>query len=74
MFASRRIAEQAEREADPAAAAPDVELARSFQPSDALAFAQAELAAVRAPITRALLAEAVWRYTWPHDRLVLGAS
>lgn len=74
VFASRRIAEQAEREADPAATAPDVDKARSFAPADALAFAAAELAAVRAPITRALLAEAVWRYTWPHDRLVLGAS
>ncbi|GAA2053579.1 2-succinyl-5-enolpyruvyl-6-hydroxy-3-cyclohexene-1-carboxylic-acid synthase [Leifsonia soli] len=74
VFASRRIAEQAEREADPAAVAPDVEKARSFDPADALAFASAELAAIRAPITRALLAEAVWRYTWPHDRLVLGAS
>ncbi|WP_285114609.1 2-succinyl-5-enolpyruvyl-6-hydroxy-3-cyclohexene-1-carboxylic-acid synthase [Leifsonia sp. fls2-241-R2A-40a] len=74
VFASRRLAEQAEREADPAAVAPDVEKARSFEPADALAFASAELAAIRAPITRALLAEAVWRYTWPHDRLVLGAS
>lgn len=74
VFASRRIAELAEREADPAAVAPDVEKARSFDPADALAFASAELAAIRAPITRALLAEAVWRYTWPHDRLVLGAS
>jgi len=74
VFASRRIAELAEREADPAAVPPDVEKARSFNPADALAFASAELAAIRAPITRALLAEAVWRYTWPHDRLVLGAS
>ncbi|MEV8213736.1 2-succinyl-5-enolpyruvyl-6-hydroxy-3-cyclohexene-1-carboxylic-acid synthase [Leifsonia sp. NPDC077715] len=74
VFASRRLAELAEREADPAAVAPDLEKARSFDPADALDFAKAELAAVRAPITRALLAEAVWRYTWPHDRLVLGAS
>ncbi|MDR6972497.1 2-succinyl-5-enolpyruvyl-6-hydroxy-3-cyclohexene-1-carboxylic-acid synthase [Leifsonia shinshuensis] len=74
VFASRRIAELAEQEANPAAVAPDVEKARSFDPADALAFAQAELAAVRAPITRTILAEAVWRYTWPHDRLVLGAS
>jgi 2-succinyl-5-enolpyruvyl-6-hydroxy-3-cyclohexene-1-carboxylate synthase len=74
VFASRRIAEEAERAADPAAVAPDIEKARSFDPADALAFANAELAAVRAPITRALLAEALWRYTWPHDRLVLGAS
>ena len=36
--------------------------------------ARAELAAVRAAVTRQALAEAVWRATWPHDRLVLGAS
>ncbi|MCU1473488.1 2-succinyl-5-enolpyruvyl-6-hydroxy-3-cyclohexene-1-carboxylic-acid synthase [Amnibacterium sp.] len=38
------------------------------------ALTQAELAAVRAPITRRFLVDAVWRATWPHDRLVLGAS
>ncbi|WP_082519042.1 2-succinyl-5-enolpyruvyl-6-hydroxy-3-cyclohexene-1-carboxylic-acid synthase [Leifsonia sp. Leaf336] len=74
VFASRRLTEDAERSADPASTAPDVQKARSYQPSDALAFARAELAAVRAPITRPLLAEALWRYTWPHDRLVFGAS
>ena len=74
VFASRRIREQAEAAADPAATAPDVDKARSYAPADALAFAKAELAAVRTPITRPLLAEALWRYTWPHDRLVLGAS
>ncbi|MGO4298551.1 2-succinyl-5-enolpyruvyl-6-hydroxy-3-cyclohexene-1-carboxylic-acid synthase [Leifsonia sp. RAF41] len=74
VFASRRIAEQAALDAGPSSVAPDVEKARSFEPADALAFAAAELAAIRAPITRSLLAEAVWRYTWPHDRLVLGAS
>ncbi len=41
---------------------------------DAGAHAKAELAAVRTPITRRSLVEAVWRATWPHDRLVLGAS
>lgn len=74
VFASRRLIEEAERAADPAALAPDVDKARSYEPADALAFAKAELAAVRAPITRPLLAEALWRYTWPHDRLVLAAS
>jgi 2-succinyl-5-enolpyruvyl-6-hydroxy-3-cyclohexene-1-carboxylate synthase len=74
VFASRRLVEDAERVADPASTAPDVQKARSYEPSDALAFARAELAAVRAPITRPLLAEALWRYTWPHDRLVFGAS
>jgi 2-succinyl-5-enolpyruvyl-6-hydroxy-3-cyclohexene-1-carboxylate synthase len=38
------------------------------------AHAKAELAAVRAAVTRRALVEAVWRATWPHDRLVLGAS
>jgi len=36
--------------------------------------AQRELAAVRAPITRRALVEAVWRATWPQDRLVLASS
>ncbi|MGN6427221.1 MAG: 2-succinyl-5-enolpyruvyl-6-hydroxy-3-cyclohexene-1-carboxylic-acid synthase [Leifsonia sp.] len=74
VFGSRRLVEAAERAADPAAVAPDVDKARSYDPADALAFAKAELAAVRAPITRSVLAEALWRYTWPHDRLVIGAS
>jgi 2-succinyl-5-enolpyruvyl-6-hydroxy-3-cyclohexene-1-carboxylate synthase len=74
VFASRRLIDAAERAADPAAVAPDVDKARSYEPADALAFAKAELAAVRAPITRPLLTEALWRYTWPHDRLVLAAS
>ena len=74
VFGSRRLVEAAEHAADPAAVAPDVDKARSYDPADALAFAKAELAAVRAPITRAVLAEALWRYTWPHDRLVIGAS
>lgn len=33
-----------------------------------------ELAALRAPITRRALVDAVWRATWPHDRLVVAAS
>jgi 2-succinyl-5-enolpyruvyl-6-hydroxy-3-cyclohexene-1-carboxylate synthase len=37
-------------------------------------FARRELAAVREPVTRRMLVETVWRTTWPHDRLVLGAS
>jgi len=47
--------------------APDVALA----PGDK---ARHELEAVRRPVTRRTLVEAVWRATWPHDRLVLGAS
>ncbi|MBG6055376.1 2-succinyl-5-enolpyruvyl-6-hydroxy-3-cyclohexene-1-carboxylate synthase [Salinibacterium sp. CAN_S4] len=51
----------------PVEAAPDA----SADPST---HAKAELAAVRAHVTRRSLVEAVWRATWPHDRLVLGAS
>lgn len=42
--------------------------------ADPSTHAKAELAAVRAPVTRRTLVDAVWRATWPHDRLVLGAS
>lgn len=35
---------------------------------------KAELDAVRRPLDRALLVDAVWRATWPHDRLVFGSS
>jgi 2-succinyl-5-enolpyruvyl-6-hydroxy-3-cyclohexene-1-carboxylate synthase len=38
------------------------------------AFAREQLAAFREPVTRRMLVEAVWRATWPHDRLVFGAS
>ena len=57
---SRRLIEDVDQ-------APDV----SADPGE---HARAELAAVRAPVTRRTLVEAVWRSTWPHDRLVLGAS
>jgi 2-succinyl-5-enolpyruvyl-6-hydroxy-3-cyclohexene-1-carboxylate synthase len=35
---------------------------------------RAELEAVRRPLDRELLADAVWRATWPHDRLMFGSS
>ncbi|MGH7292697.1 MAG: thiamine pyrophosphate-binding protein, partial [Myxococcota bacterium] len=35
---------------------------------------QAEMAAIRAPLDRAALVDAVWRATWPHDRLMFGSS
>jgi len=38
------------------------------------AFARTQLERLRAPVTRRMLVEAVWAITWPHDRLVLGAS
>ncbi|MGV8883722.1 MAG: 2-succinyl-5-enolpyruvyl-6-hydroxy-3-cyclohexene-1-carboxylic-acid synthase [Rhodoglobus sp.] len=52
---------------EPVDIAPDVS-------ADARTYAETELAAVRVPVTRRTLVEAVWRATWPHDRLVLGAS
>jgi 2-succinyl-5-enolpyruvyl-6-hydroxy-3-cyclohexene-1-carboxylate synthase len=53
---------------------PDVGLAISPVPKDQAAFSRQVLKGLRAPVTRRALAEAVWRVTWPHDRLVLGAS
>lgn len=35
---------------------------------------RAELEAVRRPLDRQLLVDAVWRATWPHDRLMFGSS
>lgn len=43
----------------------------SERPGD---FAREQLAVFREPVTRRLLVEAAWRVSWPHDRLVLGAS
>ncbi len=37
-------------------------------------FTKAQLAVFREPVTRRMLAEAVWARTWPHDRLVFGSS
>ncbi|TBN58447.1 2-succinyl-5-enolpyruvyl-6-hydroxy-3-cyclohexene-1-carboxylic-acid synthase [Glaciihabitans arcticus] len=54
--------------------APDIAIAISSEPADQAAFNRAVLAGLKAPVTRRALVEAVWRMTWPHDRLVLGAS
>jgi 2-succinyl-5-enolpyruvyl-6-hydroxy-3-cyclohexene-1-carboxylate synthase len=37
-------------------------------------FAKSQLEVFREPVTRRMLVDAVWRASWPHDRLVLGAS
>ncbi|MET1019413.1 MAG: 2-succinyl-5-enolpyruvyl-6-hydroxy-3-cyclohexene-1-carboxylate synthase, partial [Microterricola sp.] len=70
VFASRELLEQQSDEV----AAPLVSAGGSDDLAAAREFARAELAARRAPISRRALALAVWRATWPHDRLVLGAS
>ncbi|PWC04613.1 2-succinyl-5-enolpyruvyl-6-hydroxy-3-cyclohexene-1-carboxylic-acid synthase [Mycetocola zhujimingii] len=54
--------------------APDLEAAHSHDPATRLAYVKTEFGAIRAPIDRRALALAVWGATWPHDRLVLGAS
>ncbi len=54
--------------------APDIDIATADDPKSQAAFGRAVLAGLRAPITRRTLVDAVWRMTWPHDRLVFGAS
>ncbi|MDO9395315.1 MAG: 2-succinyl-5-enolpyruvyl-6-hydroxy-3-cyclohexene-1-carboxylic-acid synthase [Herbiconiux sp.] len=72
VFAGRELLEE-ETAADEVAA-PLVTDAGSDDLAAARDYARGELAAVRAPVSRRALALAVWRATWPHDRLVLGAS
>lgn len=66
----------ASREAsvDLAPPAPDADGLSSTVPQERLGAIAAELAVVRAPLDRASLVDAVWRATWPHDRLVFGSS
>ena len=59
---------------DLAPPAPDADGLASAVPEERLGAIAAELAAIRAPLDRAALVDAVWRATWPHDRLVFGSS
>jgi 2-succinyl-5-enolpyruvyl-6-hydroxy-3-cyclohexene-1-carboxylate synthase len=70
VFASRELLDAESDEV----AAPLVDAGAEGDLAGQREFARAELAALRAPISRRALALAVWRATWPHDRLVLGAS
>ncbi|WP_066043666.1 2-succinyl-5-enolpyruvyl-6-hydroxy-3-cyclohexene-1-carboxylic-acid synthase, partial [Herbiconiux solani] len=72
VFAGRELL--AEEEAADEVAAPLVSAGGPGDLAGSRDFARAELAALRAPITRRSLARAVWQASWPHDRLVLGAS
>lgn len=67
---------QASREAsvDLTPPAPDADGLSSAVPGERLGAIAAELSVIRAPIDRAGLVDAVWRATWPHDRLVFGSS
>ena len=59
---------------DLAAPAPDSAGLQSTVPRERLEAVNAELQAVRRPLDRALLVDAVWSATWPHDRLMFGSS
>ncbi|WP_298944899.1 2-succinyl-5-enolpyruvyl-6-hydroxy-3-cyclohexene-1-carboxylic-acid synthase [uncultured Microbacterium sp.] len=54
--------------------APDADALASSIPSERLGAIAAELSALRAPLDRATLVDAVWRATWPHDRLLFASS
>ncbi|KAA9089836.1 2-succinyl-5-enolpyruvyl-6-hydroxy-3-cyclohexene-1-carboxylic-acid synthase [Microbacterium radiodurans] len=55
-------------------AAPDAEKLASAVPTERRDAMAAELAVLRAPLDRAALVDAVWRASWPHDRLVFASS
>lgn len=54
--------------------APDAAGLSSADPHTRLPALAEELAVLRRPVDRAMLVDAVWRATWPHDRLVFGSS
>ncbi|KQO62478.1 hypothetical protein ASF23_11180 [Curtobacterium sp. Leaf261] len=55
-------------------AGPDLDAKRSEDRRERAQFFRDEVAIQRRPVGRELLVDAVWGATWPHDRLVLGAS
>ncbi|PYD01634.1 2-succinyl-5-enolpyruvyl-6-hydroxy-3-cyclohexene-1-carboxylate synthase [Microbacterium esteraromaticum] len=59
---------------DLSAPAPDQKGLYSEDRTERLDAVRAELEAVRQRVDRRILADAVWRATWPHDRLVFGSS
>lgn len=59
---------------DLAPPAPDVEGLSSAVATERLGAVATELDVLRAPLDRAGLVDAVWRASWPHDRLVFGSS
>lgn len=54
--------------------APDADGLSSAVPHERLGAINAEVEVMRAPVDRAALVDALWRATWPHDRLVFGSS
>lgn len=68
----RALQDEALAAVNPEAA--DLDALTSNDPATRSRFAKAEMEILRQPVDRASLALAVWEATWPHDRLVLGAS
>ena len=54
--------------------APDADGLASGVPAERLGAISAELGVIRQPVERETLVDAVWRATWPHDRLLFGSS
>ena len=59
---------------DLAPSAPDADGLASAVPSERREALATELSAMRAALDRDALVDAIWRATWPHDRLVFGSS
>ena len=70
VLASRTITEASSSDPE----APDLDASRSNASAERARFGRQELAVARQRVDRAVLVDAVWRCTWPHDRLVVGAS
>jgi 2-succinyl-5-enolpyruvyl-6-hydroxy-3-cyclohexene-1-carboxylate synthase len=54
--------------------APELSSLEASDPASRSEFAKEQMGVLRRPVTREALAVALWEATWPHDRLVLGAS
>ncbi len=59
---------------DLAPSAPDADGLASNVPEQRLGALRDEMAVLRAPLDREALVDAVWRASWPHDRLVFASS
>jgi 2-succinyl-5-enolpyruvyl-6-hydroxy-3-cyclohexene-1-carboxylate synthase len=67
-----RASREASIDLDPPA--PDAAGLSSAVPHERLGAIATEVGVLRAPVDRAALVDAVWRASWPHDRLVFGSS
>ena len=68
------VADRALREARSTVHEPDLDAAKATGYKERNSYARAELAVSKEAVSREMLAESVWRASWPHDRLVLAAS